>query len=55
MVENSNSITVAMYNGDTYDATLIGYDESNDVAVLKVDAEGMPPTAWSPSATRWAS
>ena len=43
VVENSNSITVAMYNGDTYDATLIGYDESNDVAVLKVDAEGLSP------------
>ena len=43
VVENSNSITVAMYSGDTYDATLIGYDESNDVAVLKVDAEGLSP------------
>ena len=43
VVENSNSITVAMYNGDTYDAALIGYDESNDVAVLKVDAEGLSP------------
>ena len=43
VLENSNSITVAMYNGDTYDATLIGYDESNDVAVLKVDAEGLSP------------
>ena len=43
VVENSTSITVAMYNGDTYDATLIGYDESNDVAVLKVDAEGLSP------------
>ena len=43
VVENSSSITVAMYNGDTYDATLIGYDESNDVAVLKVDAQGLSP------------
>ena len=43
VVENSNSITVAMYNGDTYDATLIGYDESNDVAVLKIDAQGLSP------------
>ena len=43
VVENSNSITLAMYSGDTYDATLIGYDESNDVAVLKVDAEGLSP------------
>ena len=43
VIENSNSITVAMYNGDTYDAALIGYDESNDVAVLKVEAEGLAP------------
>ena len=43
VVENSNSITVAMYNGDTYDAALIGYDESNDVAVLKIDAQGLSP------------
>ena len=43
VVENSNSITVAMYNGDTYDATLVGYDESNDVAVLKIDAQGLSP------------
>ena len=32
-----------MYNGDTYDAALIGYDESNDVAVLKIDAQGLSP------------
>ena len=43
VVENSNSITVAMYNGDPYDAALIGYDESNDVAVLKIDAQGLSP------------
>ncbi len=52
VVENSNSITVAMYaNGDTYDATLIGYDESNDVAVLKVDAEGCPRWFWATPTT----
>ena len=51
VVENSNSITVAMYNGDTYDATLIGYDESNDVAVLKVDAEGLSPVVLGDSDT----
>ena len=43
VVESSDSITVAMYNGDTYDASLVGYDESNDVAVLKVDAQGLSP------------
>lgn len=43
VIENSNSITVSLYNGDNYDAKLIGYDESNDIAVLKIEAEGLAP------------
>lgn len=43
VVEDSDSISVSMYNGDTYDATLIGYDESNDIAVLDIDATGLTP------------
>ncbi len=43
VVENSDSITVSLYNGDTYDAALIGYDESNDLAVLKIEAEDLAP------------
>ena len=43
VIENSSAITVACYDGTTYDATLIGYDESNDIAVLKVDAKGLSP------------
>ncbi len=43
VIEGSDSISVAMYNGDTYDATLVGYDESNDLAVLKIDADELSP------------
>ena len=43
VIEDSDSISVSMYNGDSYDATLIGYDESNDIAVLKIEAEGLAP------------
>lgn len=43
VIENSSSITVACYDGTSYAASLIGYDESNDIAVLKVDAEGLSP------------
>ena len=43
VIEDSSHISVSMYNGDSYDATLIGYDESNDIAVLKIDAEGLAP------------
>jgi len=43
VVENSSSISVAMYDGRSFDAELIGYDESNDIAVLKIEAEGLTP------------
>lgn len=43
VIENSNSITVSLYDGTSYDAALIGYDESNDIAVLKIDAENLTP------------
>ena len=43
VIESSNSITVSLYDGTSYDAVVIGYDESNDIAVLKVDATGLSP------------
>ena len=43
VVEDSSSITVSMYDGTTYNAKLIGYDESNDVAVLKIEATDLKP------------
>ncbi len=43
VIEDSDSITVSLYNGDTYEAALIGYDENNDLAVLKIEAEELAP------------
>ena len=43
VIESSNSISVTLYDGKSYDAALIGYDESSDIAVLKIDAEGLTP------------
>ena len=43
VIEDSSSITVSLYDGASYDAVLIGYDESNDIAVLKIEAEGLVP------------
>lgn len=43
VVEDSDSITVALYDGSNYQAKLIGYDAGNDVAVLKIDAENLSP------------
>ena len=42
VVEGANTLTVIMHNGTEYDAKLIGYDEYNDLAVLKIDAKGLP-------------
>ncbi len=49
VVENSTSITVSTYDGKSYDATLVGYDESNDLAVLKIDASGLTPVVMGDS------
>ena len=36
VIENSNEITVSTYDGASYEATVRGYEESNDIAVLKI-------------------
>jgi serine protease Do len=36
-------ITVMFYNGDTYTATVVGTESDNDIAVLKIDADGLTP------------
>ena len=43
VIEGASSISVALYDGTIYEAALIGYDESNDIAVLKVEAQDLPP------------
>ena len=43
VIENSNSVTVTMYDGTSFDAVVVGYDEKNDLAVLKVNATGLTP------------
>ena len=43
VIDGYDTVTVATYDDDTYEATVVGYDESNDIAVLKIDAEGLSP------------
>lgn len=43
VIEGASSIKVTTYSGSAYEATLVGYDESNDLAVLKIDAKGLTP------------
>ncbi len=42
VVEGGSAFTVTTYDDEEYEAQLIGYDENNDVALLKIEAEGLP-------------
>ena len=49
VVDGADKISVKMYDGDSYDAELIGYDDTNDIAVLKIDASGLTPVTFGDS------
>lgn len=43
VIEGANSVKVTLYDNTQYDAEIVGSDESNDIAVLKIDASGLTP------------
>ena len=44
VVKENQDLRVTTYDGTEYTATLAGYDENNDVAVLKISASSTPVT-----------
>ena len=50
VINGASSVKVTLYNGDTYDATVIGGDSDYDVAVLKISATGLTPVTLGNSA-----
>jgi serine protease Do len=45
VVEGAASVEVTLHNGTSYPAALTGYDRTNDIAVLKVEANGLNAVA----------
>ena len=43
VINGASSIQVAFVDGSTYPASLVGGEEANDIAVLKIEAEGLTP------------
>lgn len=42
VIENATSVTVTLSDGTEYDARIVGSDSSSDLAVLKIEASGLP-------------
>ena len=43
VIRAANKVKVTLYNGESYDAAIVGGDEDFDVAVIKIEAEGLQP------------
>ena len=49
VIDGANKITVTTSDKHSYEATLVGTDSTNDVAVLKIKATGLTPAAYGNS------
>jgi S1-C subfamily serine protease len=51
VVDGAREIQVALFDGNSYEGRLVGKDESNDVAVIKIEAppESLLPVTWGES------
>lgn len=43
VVEKADGVMVALYDGRSFEAVVVGGDRDNDIAVLKIDAAGLKP------------
>ena len=49
VIDGAEAVKVTFYNGDSYDAEVIGGDEDYDIAVIKVDGENLQPVTMGDS------
>lgn len=43
VIEDADTLTVITNNEEEYSATVVGYDENNDFALIKIDTTGLTP------------
>ena len=48
---NSRGVTVTLADEREYEATVVGRDESTDIALLRIEADDLPTVPWGDSAT----
>lgn len=49
VIDGASKITVTLRSGEQYDAKLIGTDKNTDLAVIKIDADGLSPATFGNS------
>jgi len=45
VIQNADKLTVTLNNEEQHEAVVIGYDSGNDVALIKIEAEGLRPVS----------
>ena len=51
VIDGANKVQVTLHNGESYQATIIGSDEENDIAVIKIDEKGLTTAKIGDSST----
>ena len=49
IIAGCDTVTVELYNGDEYEAKLVGADSLSDISILKIDAKGLTPAEFTSS------
>ena len=49
--QNAKDVNVILHDGTRYTAAIVGYEKYNDLAVLKIDAEGLSPVTFGDSSS----
>lgn len=51
VIDGGKSAAVMLYDGTSFDAKLVGFDTQSDIAVLKIEAEGLSPASFATSSS----
>ena len=49
VLEDATAATVTLWNDEEYNARLVGYDSFSDIAVIKIDCDGLTPAEFGDS------